>query len=685
MSISSPTPHNTPLYRADIDGLRAIAVLAVVTYHAFPDFFRGGFIGVDIFFVISGFLISTIIFNDIGKKKFSFANFYLRRIRRIFPAFIIVLFACLLFGWFVLTGEEYTQLGKHAIAGAGFISNLVYWSEAGYFDNAADTKPLLHLWSLGVEEQFYILWPLMLWIAWKIKFNFLALILLVASSSFILGIYVVNKDLVSAFYSPQTRFWELLAGAVLAWLFYESGKNNIFDSMGFLNKKNPALLKSFIITVTEFADALSFFGLILLFSGFWGISHHLKFPGVWALMPVLGCLAIIAAGPNAWVNHKILSNKAIVFIGLISFPLYLWHWPLLSFARIISGAAPSTSVKLLIVALSILLSWLTYKLIERPVRYSNYSRAISIILVICLLTLGIFGYSVYEKNGFLYREIAQNNLVFSEQSKWPYWDDKACGSKFGASPCQAIGSKYDVMLIGDSHANHLYPGLMKLMGENTGILAIGTCSQLIAVSYKSSKQPNNCPIDEPIKRNLEILRANPSIKTVIWSEMWDSYLLGYVVEQKNRIEYGEFSTFSALPDEERLPASELVYRGASRTISAIMSTGEKRVVLVRSTPSFENPVKDICWKRFSSSASDGCIYDKDSLMDRRKAEDKVFSRLQATFPDLIIFDPLDALCDSKDCFLTLQGRPLYRDSHQLSAFGSELVAKELSKKILVPN
>ena len=204
-------------YRPDIDGLRAIAVLSVVAFHAFPSWIRGGFIGVDVFFVISGYLISTIIFENLDKGTFSFSEFYSRRIRRIFPALLLVLIACFAFGWFALLADEYKQLGKHIAAGAGFISNFILWNESGYFDNSADAKPLLHLWSLGIEEQFYIVWPLLLWFVWKRKFNLLTITIVLAVASFILNLKGVKQDMVATFYSPQPRFWELLCGSLLAW------------------------------------------------------------------------------------------------------------------------------------------------------------------------------------------------------------------------------------------------------------------------------------------------------------------------------------------------------------------------------------------------------------------------------------------------------------------------------------
>ncbi|HHF7373410.1 TPA: acyltransferase family protein, partial [Legionella bozemanae] len=208
-------------YRPDIDGLRAIAVLSVVGFHVFPTLIKGGFIGVDIFFVISGFLISSIIFNNLTNNNFNIFEFYSRRIKRIFPALLITLLACFIVGWFILFPHEYAQLGKHVLSGAGFFSNFTFWFEAGYFDNLAETKPLLHLWSLGVEEQYYIIWPLLLWLIWKKPPIIPGVLSIIFMASLIINIRVVHHDLVAAFYSPQTRFWELVAGSFLAYFIFK--------------------------------------------------------------------------------------------------------------------------------------------------------------------------------------------------------------------------------------------------------------------------------------------------------------------------------------------------------------------------------------------------------------------------------------------------------------------------------
>src|SRR5262249_5222476 len=262
-----------PKYRPDIDGLRAIAVLSVVAFHAFPSWVTGGFIGVDVFFVISGFLISTIIFENLDRGTFSFAEFYARRIKRIFPALLLVLIASYAFGWFALLADEYKQLGKHIAAGAGFVSNIVSWNEAGYFDNSAETKPLLHLWSLGIEEQFYIVWPLLLWLAWKRKFNLLTITILVAVVSFYLNAKGIKEDAVATFYSPQTRFWELFCGSLLAW--FPVYKKGAYDT---IKTKLDGWLATAVYREKPEPDGktlsnvLSFVGLLLLVYGFWRIE-----------------------------------------------------------------------------------------------------------------------------------------------------------------------------------------------------------------------------------------------------------------------------------------------------------------------------------------------------------------------------------------------------------------------------
>jgi peptidoglycan/LPS O-acetylase OafA/YrhL len=257
----SSTPHS--FYRPDIDGLRAFAVIAVVVFHAFPTQLPGGYIGVDVFFVISGFLITQIIVLEVQNERFSIVGFYYRRIRRIFPALLLVFSFCLIFGWLSLLPDEYTQLSKHVAAGAGFVSNFVLWNESGYFDNSAETKPLLHLWSLGIEEQFYLVWPLTILIFWKRKINLFIPTISLLLISFLINIYTTDANITEAFYFPYTRFWELLSGSVLSLLFVSKTRlsHNIFfyaAKLSFPRDFEPVLRTDFRYSELAFSFSGSF-------------------------------------------------------------------------------------------------------------------------------------------------------------------------------------------------------------------------------------------------------------------------------------------------------------------------------------------------------------------------------------------------------------------------------------------
>ena len=360
-------------YRPDIDGLRAIAVLSVVLFHGFPQLFKGGFIGVDVFFVLSGYLISRIIFEQLNQGAFNFLDFYARRIKRIFPALLIVIVAAYIAGWFTLLADEYGQLGQHIAAGAAFISNFVLWSEAGYFDNSAHTKPLLHLWSLGIEEQFYIVWPLLLWAASKLRFSLFALTLVLVALTFYLNITGIKSDAVATFYSPQTRVWELLVGSGLAWfsLYKKEGLANVAMWFGKLGARDGTTVDQ-VRALARIANVLSCIGFILLIYGLIRINRDLQFPGKWALIPVLGTALIVAAGPRAWLNIKILSNKLLVWFGLISYPLYLWHWPIIELHRQLSTQTLSLESSLVLLLLTFICAVATHHLIENPLRFSKY-------------------------------------------------------------------------------------------------------------------------------------------------------------------------------------------------------------------------------------------------------------------------------------------------------------------------
>jgi peptidoglycan/LPS O-acetylase OafA/YrhL len=397
--------HNAhPVYRPDIDGLRAIAILSVVMGHAFPETLRGGFIGVDIFFVISGFLISSIIFRSLQRGDFSFPDFYARRARRIFPALSLVLVASYAYGWFVLLPDEFKQLGKQMAGGAGFVQNYVLSQEAGYFDTATELKPLMHLWSLSIEEQFYLLFPILIWGSWRLNLNGLILLVALALLSFGINIESVGKYAVQVFFMPHTRFWELLAGSVLAYmqLFRAAPLARAIQGLHFslpqLSRRSSPEQRAMLLH-NIFAGC----GLFLITLAALGLHKGKPYPGGWALFPVLGACLLILAGPMAWLNRNILASRPMVYIGLVSYPLYLWHWPLLSFASIIEGATPSAGFRLALLAVSFILAWLTYQAIERPLQAWNKTRIKTTALPLLIGLLGLIGYNTYERDGLEFR------------------------------------------------------------------------------------------------------------------------------------------------------------------------------------------------------------------------------------------------------------------------------------------
>ncbi|SNS10974.1 Peptidoglycan/LPS O-acetylase OafA/YrhL, contains acyltransferase and SGNH-hydrolase domains [Pseudomonas japonica] len=452
-----------PKYRADIDGLRALAVLSVVTFHAFPSLIQGGFVGVDVFFVISGYLISSIIFGSLEKNRFSFLEFYGRRVNRIFPALLLMLSATWAFGWFSLMVDEYSQLGKHIAGGSAFVSNFLLLGESGYFDNSAETKPLLHLWSLGIEEQFYLVWPLLVWAAWKSRVNILILIALIGGISFTLNIIGVKTNQIATFYSPQTRFWELLIGSLLA--YATLNQQRLFPR--WRESSGPAV-----------RNLLSVLGMALVATALVRTTKNNEFPGWWAILPTVGAALVIAAGPFAWLNKTVLSSRIMVFFGLISFPLYLWHWPLLTFARMMYSDTPSAFVRIAAVLIGVLLAWLTYRFVERPIRSKLNIRASVALLSFALVGVGICGYATFRSDGIPsrfpaeIRAIADFKYEFVTDARYPQcwlsatdpYDGFAAECLSGNSPGEGV------LLWGDSHAARLYPGIAAEMGRSEAIL-----------------------------------------------------------------------------------------------------------------------------------------------------------------------------------------------------------------------
>jgi len=473
-------------YRKDIDGLRAIAILYVLGYHLFPYYFKSGFVGVDIFFVISGFLITSVIISDLAAGKHSFRHFYKRRILRLFPALAFVLLFCFATGWIFLTADEFKQLNQHITAGSAFVSNLFQLQQVGYFEAASETKPLLHLWSLGIEEQFYIIWPILIFLCWSRR-RLLGIVLLMGGLlSFFYSIRVIHFNVTEAFYSPFPRLWELLVGGLLAYLAH--------CAQGLLEKPGNIQYGPYtIFSERLFRNCFSIVGLILLTLSLICIKSEHNFPGWWALLPTLGTFFLLSAGPKAWINRVILSHPVLVFIGMISYPLYLWHWPLISLAHILTPNVLTTSIRITIGMTSFVLAYLTYRYIEAPFRFGSFKTNTgtgSLVLVMSVIIgLGVTGFMT---NGFPLRDnkrsafdhyfensppdytfMKEHGLFEAYRDECNFYDTLGAKvrDKIGSN-CYTPSSKQVVFIWGDSHAQQLYYGLSKTLPSNTSILQV---------------------------------------------------------------------------------------------------------------------------------------------------------------------------------------------------------------------
>jgi peptidoglycan/LPS O-acetylase OafA/YrhL len=557
-----------PAYRKDIDGLRAVAVLAVLGFHAFPEFVPGGFVGVDVFFVISGYLISTIILGNLRRGSFRFADFYARRVRRIFPALAVVLAASLAIGWFLLLGDEYQQLGQHVLAGAGFVANLLLWHESGYFDVDSALKPLLHLWSLGVEEQFYLVWPLALWLGWRARWNVGLLIAAVLLASFAWNVALLRSDPTAAFYAPGARFWELMLGALLAqWTLVATGDGDAGDA----RRDRSTALRARRVELPWLGHVLSLAGIGLIAASLLLLSSRHPFPGWRALPPALGGLLLLAAGPGAACNRWLLSNRAMVFIGAISYPLYLWHWPLLAFARIRSGVEPDATVRVALLALAFVLAWGTWRLVEHPIRFGGHRRAKVAIASAAMGIAAIAGAVTLQQRGFLgrfdpeVRPYANFEYAYTSDARSP-----ACWLRLeqpadGYAPAcvdPPAGARPLLVLWGDSHAARLYPGMRAVLGSRYRLAQFtrNSCPPLHHRRGRGNCRPGNAYVMQ------RIAQLQPA--TVVLFAHWMVYAggtksrhqLGVTVDELKRQGIANVIVIGPAPEWQQALPKTLVYQ-----------------------------------------------------------------------------------------------------------------------------
>jgi peptidoglycan/LPS O-acetylase OafA/YrhL len=688
-------------YRPDIDGLRGLAVLGVIGFHVTPRFVPGGFAGVDVFFVISGFLITGILIAQLSDGRFSLADFYARRIRRIFPSLILVLAACSTIGWYVLVGDEFAQLQKHIAASAFFVPNIVFWREAGYFDVRSELKPLVHLWSLGIEEQFYLVWPPLLYLCWKRRLNLATVIVTIVTLSFAVNLLLVGDNAVAAFFLPQARIWELLLGALMAYgrWFGRTRVDAVVNRLVFAPGAEP--------DPRYVANAAAWIGLALIvvaiggfsrgtdFPGWWfgvpglnatasllRLDQGMIYPGAWAAVPTLGAALVIWAGAGACVNRVLLGNRPIVFVGLISYPLYLWHWPLLSFLQITESGAPSRGLRAAAVALSFVLAWLSYRLVEQPIRRST-GRRTPLRISAMAATLAVIGGAAalgYARGTFTSRvpRFATDGPPRVTAAN----ATAACVSRFTASGeyCQEWnpGGRVTTALLGDSHAGHFLAGLgTVLAARGEGVVHLGDsgCPPLFDIERYVEGRRYSCQNDAGAL--LPYVGANGQFSRVVlaFRGAYDVIGTGY-----GRLDNEEGISIYKIAGTQLSPA-ESIRQALLKTVEYFRDR-RREVWVMLQVPELGFRVDECVGRPFSFGRTlrSPCAVPRAAVDTRQSAYRQIVTDVARRVPELHVFDPVGRLCDANWCYAVIDGKLLYHDSNHLNPTGSTLAVSSFDAR-----
>lgn len=581
-------------YRAEIDGLRAVAVVPVILFHAGFEMFSGGFVGVDVFFVISGYLITTILIEDIEHKRFSLLSFYERRARRILPALFLVMLACLPAAWMWMLPNQMLDFSQSLVAVSAFISNILFWAESGYFSAAAEQKPLLHTWSLAVEEQYYLLFPIFLFFAWRLgRPKLFWLIVIFAAISLGVSEWGWRNSPAANFYLATSRAWELLAGSIAAFLVQKHG----------VRHNNP----------------LSLIGLFAIIFAILFFDKSTPMPSVYGLVPVGGVVLLVLFADKDTIAAKILSLRALVAIGLISYSAYLWHQPLFAFARIRFHDHLDSNVMLALSAASLVLAYVSWKYIEGPFRGKDRvsRKAIAVFSaagILFFVTVGLIGHFA---NGFENRLSDQEREILAWKnysSKAPYLEGtcfmrpEQSFEEFEAG-CVKPGSS---LILGDSHAAALSSG-WRIMDPNISQLTGAACPPILNERFRPRphcRAINNFAIDRAIEAGA---------KTVYLHANWQAYELEKI-------------------------------QNLDQTIRTLKAGGIKDIVVVGGVPQYYPSLPDVLVQRGMSMNNEyWAANDTSKILERDEELRAITTRSGARFVSL-----LDVLCREDRCLAVMQ-------------------------------
>jgi peptidoglycan/LPS O-acetylase OafA/YrhL len=659
-------------YRREIDGLRALAVLPVIFFHAGFQAFSGGFVGVDIFFVISGYLITSIILTEKSSGRFTLINFYERRARRILPALFIVMLACLPFAWLWLLPDNLNDFSKSLIFVSIFSSNFLFFNQSGYFDTAVELKPLLHTWSLAVEEQYYLLFPIFISILWS-KFwgRASGIILFVALISLIFSHWSAYNYPVANFYLLPTRIWELFIGALVALYLFNHDQN--------------------IHTNRIINSTLSLAGIILILFSIFTFDDRTPFPGFYALIPTIGTALIILFASEKELVGKWLGNKLFVGLGLISYSAYLWHQPLFAFARIRSFDAPTTGLLLALSLLAVFLAFLSWKYVEKPFRdKAKFSQkhifVYSLVGSVFFIVLGIIGNvnKGFDQRFSIPPSISDEFILQNQNVANCFKNYKKDGSTIDFCFLgDSEGKNSEITVFGDSHAIALLPAfdhIGKKIGKSIVHIGLGGCPSLLDVWVLKGKFTIGV-CKNLAERQLAYVRDN-QIKKVFLASRWTIYTDGNYEGKK--IIYLGMNRNDSLDQTTSKKAFE---QGLDRTIKAYKDLGAE-VYVIAQVPQQLHNTKEIYYSIYDSNFA--AIQESEFI---RKFSVPVFKHASFQSYTRKIFDEynsrgeiklinLDSVfCDNTRCIFGTIKQPYYTDTDHLSSFGSNLTIPKIIEHV----
>lgn len=654
-------------YRADIDGLRALAILSVVAFHSGVPHIGGGFVGVDVFFVISGYLISSHIVRDLDQGTFRLKSFYERRAKRILPAFFVVVGFCYIAGSLLLAPKELQRFAAQTMGALTSTSNIYFWRRANYFAPSAETQPLLMTWSLGVEEQFYLFFPLLMIMLhrWSRRVRFVALGSL-SAIALLVAVFQMTRFPIAAFYLLPSRWWELGCGTLLG----------LYESSPAPAQKDEQRWRQ---------EGLGIIGSLLLLWPMFGYHNTTAFPGLSAVPPVLGSICLISAR-GSWINRKLLSVKPLVGIGLISYSLYLWHWPLLSFAHTVTGGTISRYSAVLTVLLALVLAVASYYLIERPFRRRATQPNTLLRYGLLSLLLLVLGATLYAGHGFPQRYPLASSLEAAATQPDPALclESGALPHKLGGSCRPDPTTRPTLAVLGDSHASALARYLRPAGRENGWSVTEYTrtrCPQLGDVAKYNPREINEARDCRSYNHKaLEIVFADSHITTVLLGGYWSA---PFGIDSPD----DRYVARSNDPADVTTEASWEYFRAGLDRVTRDLQAHGKTVVLTTDVPRYDfDPLarelsESIPLRRrlmIIYGAGGPASFEMGKLLEPRDLRANAIVRSVAEADRAGFIDLTAPLCAQGGCRYVRGGQLLYMDSNHLSIEGAKFALGEAS-------